>query len=547
MSKSVCLLLIKLMLFVCWGSHAQSPELSHTHGWEVQSLGIRASGNRTKATLPVAIYKSGVVHPKHVLLYLSSFTDSLIPASQVDVALNPGFLWIRMAPFFAAQGISVAVVDIPSDASHRSLPERPLPEITGDIKTAVEYLSQRFPGAQIHLTGFGPDVGELILAVSKDSTINRIIIASGDFRNYRTEDWSSLKQSVLVFHAPGTQCDLAPFHEAEYVARKNNFFLVKVGYSQQEREIACGARSQVGFPGLESEFVTMVSRWLDGDALPTTIGYSDPPRAWREQVVRYDVTGSLTTEGQREMTLLFPQGRGPFPVVIFYHGDIPVKYPWIRFKRRFVDMVIAREFLNLGWAVAFPARGGVGLSDGVYSTKLVDSEFNPTNKGRYHASDTTFTINYLRTLQDVDTKRILISGQSAGGLSAMQIGSMNLPGVVGIVNFSGAPSDVMTTTRYSHGRLVITENHPAFINNVMINAFTEFGKTTTVPTLWIFAENDSRYSANSIKESYAAFLKAGGKATLLLAPPMQEDGHMIYQSPELWRQTLSNYIQRFKL
>jgi hypothetical protein len=77
---------------------------------------------------------------------------------------------------------------------------------------------------------------------------------------------------------------------------------------------------------------------------------------------------------------------------------------------------------------------------------------------------------------------------------------------------------------------------------MMVNGFAEFGKTTKLPTLWVFAENDSRYTANTIRASYKAFTDAGGKATLLLNPPIDIDGHLIHSRPDLWRKALRDYL-----
>jgi hypothetical protein len=78
----------------------------------------------------------------------------------------------------------------------------------------------------------------------------------------------------------------------------------------------------------------------------------------------------------------------------------------------------------------------------------------------------------------------------------------------------------------------------------MVNGFAEFGKATSIPTLWIFAENDSRYSAATVRAAHQAFTAGGGNATLLLHPPLPRmDGHFIYQVPRIWRGVLQNYLR----
>ena len=147
-----------------------------------------------------------------------------------------------------------------------------------------------------------------------------------------------------------------------------------------------------------------------------------------------------------------------------------------------------------------------------------------------HARDIQLALANLKTRTALDASRMLVMGQSAGGYATMHIASMNLPGVVGAINFSGGRTDK------------VGSGEAALWNKAMVNGFAEFGKTTKLPTLWIFAENDSRYSANTIRASYQAFTKAGGKAMLLLSPPIEGDGHYIHRRPELWRQAVRDYL-----
>lgn len=78
----------------------------------------------------------------------------------------------------------------------------------------------------------------------------------------------------------------------------------------------------------------------------------------------------------------------------------------------------------------------------------------------------------------------------------------------------------------------------------MVRGFGEFGASTRIPMLWVFSENDSRYSVNTIRASYQAFTAAGGNATLLLNPPLNIDGHLIHTRPELWRAALRDYLAK---
>jgi len=123
-----------------------------------------------------------------------------------------------------------------------------------------------------------------------------------------------------------------------------------------------------------------------------------------------------------------------------------------------------------------------------------------------------------------------MAGQSAGGYSTMYIASQNPAGLIGAIDFSGGRNDI----KIGSG--------PGYLNQMMVNGFAEFGKTTRIPALWVFAENDSRYTANTIRASHEAFQAAGGKARLSLNASLEGDGHFIYHKPELWRAALNEYL-----
>jgi dienelactone hydrolase len=379
------------------------------------------------------------------------------------------------------------------------------------------------------LAGFGYGAGALLDAAANVKEVDRIVVASGDFRANRTTDWAAYKHPVMLLHAPSAQCDTSPYFEAELLARKSQFALVQVGYNQTDPKLNCGRGSQHIFTALEAAFATTVAQWLGGAAAPATIGYPTPQVAWREQLLHYTAPAAFGSN-RLEMTLLLPSGVGPQPVVVFSHGHIEQDTPWVRSAMRFVDLTLAREFLKLGWAVAFPTRQGVGLSEGSNRRRFSTSDGDPTYKARIESKDILPALDRLRSIPEIDGNRIIISGQSAGGYAAMHMAGLNLSGVIGVINFSGGRTDMTSA------------GGAGFINTMMVNGFAEFGKNTKLPMLWVFAENDSRYTANTIRASYKAFTDAGGKATLFLSPPIDIDGHFIHNKPDLWRQALRDYL-----
>ena len=466
---------------------------------------------------------------KHVVLYPSPNTKPVLKIASGNAALSLGGPWVRVSDLLNERGIAVAYADTPSDAQGMSLGMRGPADFRRDLQAGVAYLQKRFAGVPVHLGVFANAAAPTLDVASRIDGVNRIAIVSGVFLDSRASDWSNLRTPVMLIHAPSALCGAAPFPEAQLIARKNRFTLVVAGYEKPEAKPDCGRGSQHVLTRLEAEFADTVARWFEGAELPESIGYPNPQTAWREQVVTFPAPGFIGIN-QLEMTLLLPDGTGPFPVMVYNHGDIHLDHSYMRHKTRMRELIVAWEFLRHGIAVAVPARRGVALSEGTYPGGFARYDGDPTYKARIHAQDILPALDYLRTRPEIDAQRIILAGQSAGGYSIMYIVSTNPAGVIGAVDFSGGRTDA--TQLESAG----------YLNRMMISGFEELGKTARIPTLWVFAENDSKYTANTIRAAHEAFVKAGGKARLSLSPPIAGDGHFVYHKPELWREALKDFL-----
>ena len=513
---------------------AVAPSLAQTGApsqpWTVESLAVRTLGDGEEARMAIALRVPAGRSIKHVVLYPSPNRGPALKVNKGNSALGLIGPWVRASAQLNERGIAVAFADTPSDAQGRSIAARSPANIRQDLQAAVDYLRQRFAGVPVHLGVYGAAAAPALDAAHRMDGVTRIAIASGAFLDSRARDWSGLGIPVMLIHAPGALCESAPFLEAGVVARQNRFALVMAGYEKPETKADCGRGSQHVLAGLETEFADMVARWLDGKEPPRGIGYPDPQVAWREQAVMFPAPGILGPN-LLEMTLMLPEGVGPFPVMVFNHGDVSLDDQAIRYKRRVRSTTVAWEFLRHGIAVAVPARRGIALSEGIYPGGFGRYDADPTYKARFHAQDILAALDYLRSRPEIDAQRIILAGQSAGGYSIMYIASTNPPGVIGVVDFSGGRTDATS------------QEGPAYLHRTMINGFEELGRTTRMPTLWVFAENDSKYTPSTIRAAHEAYVKAGGKARLLLHPPIQGDGHFIYNRPETWRGPLQDYLR----
>jgi dienelactone hydrolase len=498
--------------------------------WRVETIPVRISQSDEKVTMAIALRLPPPDIPiKHIILASASSAEPFLKISDGELALQDSMPWIRTALALNARGIAVAFTDIPSDSNHRLPSSRPL-ELKNDLQKAVQYLSVKYPHIPIHIGGFSLGAIPTLDALGKIDGIGKAIIISGAFLNARDMSWRNLRTPVMLVHAPSAQCDVSPFAEAEIVARQNNFKLVIAGYENQETRALCSKGTQSRLTGLDQNFAQLVFNWLNNEEVSSFIGYASPQIAWREKIVHYTFD-SL----QLEMTVMFPNGPGPFPVAIFNHGDIELGTDFIRYKTRCRDPIIAREFLRLGIAVALPCRPGVGMSEGVYASpgkQVADAD--PSYRARVHARPIMSAIEYLRQEKEINPEKMIIAGQSAGGYATMYIASQNPTGVIGAINFAGARAD-----HY--------DGNPAhFRNPIMIEGNAEFGRTARIPVLMIYAENDGTTTANTIRLSYEAFVHSGGSATLLLTPPLNVNGHYLFHYPDLWRDVFLQYLHEIK-
>ncbi len=110
------------------------------------------------------------------------------------------------------------------------------------------------------------------------------------------------------------------------------------------------------------------------------------------------------------------------------------------------------------------------------------------------------------------------------------------PGVRAIVNFSG-------------GRGGHAGNRPG-VNcapEKLVAAAAHFGASARVPSLWLYAGNDSYFSPALSRQMADAWRAAGGKAEYNLLPPQRDEGHFFVEYPEssaLWSKKVESFLAR---
>lgn len=265
--------------------------------------------------------------------------------------------------------------------------------------------------------------------------------------------------------------------------------------------------------------------------VPTAAAAAEP------ESERVEVPMELAGETIHLDAMLYkPPGVGPFPGMIITHGTSRKVEDRKNIEADQYYVRQAKMFADLGFSVLFVVRRGFGLSDGTYSefNKYPDDSRNYTQDGLEAAKDIRSALLYLQQQPFVDRSRIVLLGQSTGGHSVLAAGSLNLPGVVGVVNFAGG--------RGSTGPDEIRDEAQ------LVDSFRTYGKTFRLPTLWLYAENDLYFGPGAAQEFLQAFQSGGARVEFVRLPPFGEDGHSSFvRAEDNWYDAVYEFLHHLGL
>lgn len=237
-------------------------------------------------------------------------------------------------------------------------------------------------------------------------------------------------------------------------------------------------------------------------------------------------------------TVLRPAGAGPFPLMVMNHGST-------QSAERRGEMAppgyaaVAHWFVRRGYAVVLPQRPGHGQTGGPYledQNGCDDADFLAAGRGA--AASIQATLAYMSAQPFVRRTGTVVVGQSAGGWGALAVAAEAPSGLRAVVNFAG-------------GRGGRSYDRPG--NNCaperLVAAAATFGRTARVPTLWLYAENDSYFVPALSRQLADAFRQAGGRADYRLLPAFGTEGHFLAESDAaepLWSPVLGQFLDRLR-
>jgi dienelactone hydrolase len=210
-----------------------------------------------------------------------------------------------------------------------------------------------------------------------------------------------------------------------------------------------------------------------------------------------------TGHAMMETTVFQPNGSGPFPLLIINHGKdagAPSQQP----RDRFIFMATA--FVKRGYAVMVPMRQGFSNSTGHYR----DFGCNMTANGYSQANDVRDAVNYAREQDWIDGDHIVVAGQSYGGMATIALGTEQLPGVRGLINFAGGLRDDANRCDW---------------RAELVRAFGSYGANNKIASLWMYGANDSLFGPELVSRMHDAFVRSGGHARLVEYGAFKRDAH----------------------
>jgi dienelactone hydrolase len=229
--------------------------------------------------------------------------------------------------------------------------------------------------------------------------------------------------------------------------------------------------------------------------------------------------------------LVYADLPGKHPLVLLTHGSSRIAdeqaqvTPWQQLPQ-------ALWFARRGFVVLVVVRRGYGTSGGEKDMRRCPrcSQIDPEEAAQNGAQDLRIAIDYARGLPQVDGTHMIAAGVSTGGFATTALTAHAPPGLIAAINFAGGTG--------SRG------DHDVPIASDVIGAYRGFGKTSRVPMLWIYAENDKYFWPELAQKFDEAFRSKGGNDRFILAPAIGTDGHSLFRHVDAWSELVDGFLKQ---
>ena len=210
---------------------------------------------------------------------------------------------------------------------------------------------------------------------------------------------------------------------------------------------------------------------------------------------------------------------GRLPIALITHGK-NAKAEENQALRADMMLPQARDFAARGWLAVVVLRRGFGQSDGLPGVSrgaaYMACENADLARGfEVEADDLDGALKVVAARPDADGSRAIAIGQSLGGGVVLAFAARRPAGLLGVVNVSGG-------AWRTNGEGNVCQHAD------LVAAMATLGARTRIPTLWLYAENDSLFPPELVTRMRDAYAASGGRAELRMFPPVVHDGHRLF-------------------
>jgi dienelactone hydrolase len=238
--------------------------------------------------------------------------------------------------------------------------------------------------------------------------------------------------------------------------------------------------------------------------------------------------------------ILRPDGAGPYGAIVLNHGA-PVSADERRLESPELLLHTATVFAQRGYVVVMPLRRGFGATGGEFAEDAGTCRNPDYRRGESAAADDVMAAyNYTRALPYVDGSRMILAGQSAGGVSALFTAGARAPkGLVAVLAFAAGRG----------GNPYRNPGVPCAVEP-LARVFDELGKEVRVPVLFHYAENDHFFNPHTSRLWFERFTAGGARAEYVLQPAFGRDGHYIFSDDsgvKIWLPAVERFLAKYNV
>jgi dienelactone hydrolase len=188
--------------------------------------------------------------------------------------------------------------------------------------------------------------------------------------------------------------------------------------------------------------------------------------------------------------------------------------------------------IRLGYgATGGPDHEDSGVRYDIFGNCWGDPEF--ARSAATAAASIQSTLAWVRQQSWADAKRIVLAGASMGGLASIASAATNPDGVIAYINFSGGTGGSgERRPEHSCG------------SETMEGLMSTYGRSTHVPSLWLYAQNDSYWGASWPRAWHSAYARPGNPTHFVMTAAVPgADGHLLLvRGSRLWTEHVDRFL-----